>query len=72
VAVPEDEQQGEAKRGELTTLPNVGLQLFDAVTVTDARTGVSSEVCRVRGTEELYDTTRDPWIYRQKVLLSGR
>jgi hypothetical protein len=64
VAVPEDGRRGEAKRGELRTLPNVGLQLFDVVTVTDARTGVSSEVCRVRGTEELYDTTRDSLIYR--------
>ena len=60
------------KRGELETLPNVGLQLFDVVTVTDARAGVSSEVYRVRGIEERYDTTKEPMVYGQRVGLGGR
>lgn len=60
------------KRGELATLPNVGLQLFDVVTVTDDRCGVSSELYRVRGIEEVYDATKHPLIYRQKVTLGGR
>ena len=60
------------KRGQITTLPNVGLQLFDVVTVTDARAGISSEVYRVRGIEETFDTTKPPAIFRQRVLLGGR
>ena len=59
------------KRGELETLPNVGQQ-FDVVTVTDARAGVSSEVYRVRGIEEKYDTTKEPLVYEQRVGLGGR
>ena len=59
------------KRGEMETLPNVGLQLFDVVTVTDARAGVSSEVYRVRGIEEVYDTTKEPMVYGQRVGLGG-
>ena len=55
------------KRGEMETLPNVGLQLFDVVTVTDARAGVSSEVYRVRGIEEVYDTTKEPMVYGQRL-----
>lgn len=39
------------KRGELVTLPNVGLQLFDVVTVNDARRGIASGLYGVRGIE---------------------
>jgi hypothetical protein len=60
------------KRGEIVTLPNVGLQLLDVVTVTDPRAGISSEVYRVRGIEETYDTTKKPLHYRQKVTLGAR
>jgi|GEM_PF-1942269 len=60
------------KRGELETLPNLGLQVLDVVTVTDARAGVTAEVYRVRGIEEVYDTTKDPLIYRQRVQLGAR
>ena len=60
------------KRGQITTLPNVGLQLFDVITVTDARTGISAEVYRVRGIEETFDTTKSPPIYRQIVDLGAR
>lgn len=60
------------KRGEVVTLPNVGLVLLDVVTVTDSRAGISSEVYRVRGIEETYDTTKPPMIYRQKVTLGSR
>jgi len=60
------------RRGQIETLPNVGLQLFDVVTVTDARAAVSSEVYRVRGIEEAYDTTKDPLIFRQRVTLGAR
>ena len=59
------------KRGELVTLPNVGLQMFDVVTVSDARCGISSAIYRVRGIEEVYDATKHPLIYRQKVTLGG-
>lgn len=60
------------RRGQIETLPNVGLQLFDVVTVTDGRAGVSSQVYRVRGIEEVYDTTKDPLIFRQRVTLGAR
>jgi len=60
------------QRGELETLPNVGPQLFDVVTVTDARAGASGEVYRVRGIEEVYDTTKEPMVYGQRGGLGGR
>jgi hypothetical protein len=59
------------RMGELVTLPNVGLQLFDVITLTDGRAGISSELYRVRGIEELYDTTKAPVVYRQVVTLGG-
>jgi len=63
----------EDARGDgFSPLPNVGLQLFDVVTVTDARAEVSSEVYRVRGIEETYDTTKDPLVYGQRVGLGGK
>ena len=42
------------------------------VTVTDARCGISSGIYRVRGIEEVYDATKHPLIYSQKVTLAGR
>jgi hypothetical protein len=60
-----------SKRGELVTLPNVGLQLFDVVTVTDPRAGISSEVYRVRGIVEKYDTTKEPLVFEQRVALGA-
>jgi hypothetical protein len=59
-------------RGELFTLPNVGLQLLDVVTVRDARAGVSEEVYRVRGIVEKYDMTKSPLVWQQRVALGGR
>lgn len=61
-----------SRRGELVTLPNVGLQLFDVVTVTDGRCGISSEIYRVRGIEEVFDTTKPPMVFRQTVALGAR
>lgn len=61
-----------SRRGELVTLPNVGLQLVDVVTVTDDRCGVSSEIYRVRGIEEIFNTTKPPMIFRQTVTLGAR
>ena len=60
------------RRGEIVMLLNARLALFDVVTVNDARGGISSEVYRVRGIEEVYDTTKPPLIFRQRVLLGGR
>jgi len=57
---------------EIVTLPNVGLQLFDVVTVNDARCGVSSEVYRVRGIVEDYDETKRRLVYQQRVELGAR
>jgi len=59
------------KRGELVTLPNVGLQLLDVVTVSDARAGISGEVYRVRGIVEAYDTTKKALVYEQRVALGA-
>ena len=39
--------------------------------MTDARAGVSSEVYRVRGIEETYDTTKEPMVVGQRVGLGG-
>ena len=47
------------KRGEIETLPNVGLQLLDVVTVTDARAGVSSEIYRMRGIEQPHERPKE-------------
>ena len=60
------------KRGQIVTLPNVGLQLFDVITVTDARAGISSQIYRVRAIEETFDTTKHPPLYRQRVELGAR
>ena len=60
------------KRGELTTLPNVGLQLFDVVTATDSRAGISGEVYRVKAIEEVYDYTKHPVVCRQTLALGAR
>jgi hypothetical protein len=54
------------------TLPNVGLQLLDVVTVTDARAGISSELYRVRGIEEVFDATKEALVFEQRVDLGGR
>lgn len=39
---------------------------------TDGRAGVSSEVYRVRGIVETYDTTKEPLVFEQRVALGGR
>jgi hypothetical protein len=64
--------QTSAALGEIVTLPNVGLQLFDVVTVNDDRAGISSQLYRVRGIVEEYDETKERLIYRQKVTLGAR
>ena len=58
------------RRGELATLPNVGLDLLDVVT--DARAGVSGEVYPVRGIVETFDTAKKPLVYEQRVALGAR
>jgi hypothetical protein len=59
------------KRGEIVTLPNVGLELFDVVTITDSRAGMSGEKYRVRGIEEVFDSTKHPVVYQQTVELGA-
>jgi hypothetical protein len=54
------------KRGQIETLPNVGLQLADVVKVTDARAGVSLELYRERAIEEAYDTTKERVIWKRR------
>jgi len=44
-----------AKRGNLLIPTNVGQELLDVVTVTDARCGISERPYRVRGIQTLYD-----------------
>jgi hypothetical protein len=61
-----------SRRGELVTLRNVGLQLFDVATVTDARCGISNETYRVRGIEEVYDTTKATRVFKQTVTPGAR
>jgi hypothetical protein len=57
---------------QLETLPNVGLQLLDVVTATDARAGISSELYRVRGIEEVCDSTKEALVFEERVDLGGR
>jgi hypothetical protein len=59
-------------RGQIETLPNLGLQLLDVVTITDPRAAVTAQVYRVRGIEETFDTTKPPLLFRQRVHLSAR
>lgn len=61
-----------ARRGETATLPNPGLELFDAVTVNGVRCGISNETYRVRGIKEVYDTTKPPLVFTQTVTLAAR
>ena len=51
---------------------NGRLALLDVVTVNDARAGISSEVYRVRGIEETFDTTKHPPTFQQRVELGAR
>jgi hypothetical protein len=59
-------------RGLIETLPNLGIQLLDVITVTDPRAAVAAQLYRVRGIEELFDTTKPPLIFRQRLQLSAR
>ena len=52
----------------MVTLPNVGLELLDVVTVSDARAGVPGEGYRARGSVETYDTTKPPPVFEQRVV----
>jgi hypothetical protein len=60
------------KRGQVVTLPNLGLQPLDVVTVTDARAGISSELYRVRGIEEVYDSMKEALVFEQRVDLGAK
>ena len=59
-------------RGEIEMVPNVGLQLVDVVLVADARVGMSSDVYRVRGMEEVCVTTKGPLVLEKRVGLGAR
>jgi hypothetical protein len=48
-------QQTQATQGTLVVPTNVGQELLDVVTVTDARCGISEENYRVQGIRTLYD-----------------
>jgi len=61
-----------ARRGEPATLPTVGLQLFDIVTVTDGGCVISSEIYRVRGIEEVYDFTKAARVFKRTASLGAR
>jgi hypothetical protein len=51
--------------GQREAPPKVGLQLLDAVTVTDARAGITSELYRVRGIEEVYNSTKEALVFER-------
>ena len=44
---PAEARGDEGAGGELVTLPNAAFQMFDVVTVSDARAGCRSGVCRL-------------------------
>ena len=56
-----------ALRGNLVIPTNVGQELLDVVTVTDARCGISQENYRVQGIRTLYD--RRKGVYTQRLVL---
>jgi hypothetical protein len=65
-------QLATSRRGEVATLPTVGLQLFDIVTVTDGGCVISSEIYRVRGIEEVYDITKAARVFKRTASLGAR
>jgi hypothetical protein len=56
-----------AKRGNLVVPTNVGQELLDVVTVTDARCGIDQEKYRVLAIQTDYDRRRA--LYQQKLTL---
>ncbi len=63
-------QQVRGKWGQIVIYPNVGQELFDVVTITDSRVGLSSALRRVMGIREEYDAEKG--VYRQILELGGR
>jgi hypothetical protein len=53
--------------GEIATLPNAGLELWDPITLTDVDPGLSSTLRRVRAINTRYNADADGGIYTQSV-----
>ncbi len=53
--------------GEIATAPNVELELWDAIGITEGYTGMSGVTLRVRELRTLFDTLRDGGVYTQSV-----
>ncbi|HZQ35765.1 MAG TPA: hypothetical protein VFD32_07520 [Dehalococcoidia bacterium] len=66
-AVPLRKAQMITDAGEIATAPNVGLELWDAIGVTESFSGMSGATLRVRELRTLYDTLRDGGVYTQSV-----
>jgi hypothetical protein len=63
-------QQVKGERGEIVIYPNVGQELFDVITITDSRVGLTSALRRVIGIQEEYDAEKG--VYRQILELGDR
>ncbi len=63
-------QQVRGKWGQIVIYPNVGQELFDVITITDSRAGLSSALRRVMGIREEYDAEKG--VYRQILELGDR
>lgn len=66
-AVPLRKAQLVTDAGEIGAAPNVGLELWDPIAITEPGVGWSAATKRVRAIETHYDTLRDGGVYTQSV-----
>ncbi len=66
-AVPLRKAQMITDAGEIATAPNVGLELWDAIGISESFSGMSGATLRVRELRTLYDTLREGGVYTQSV-----
>lgn len=66
-AVPLRKAQMITDAGEVATAPNVGLELWDAIGITESFSGMSGATLRVRELRTIYDTLREGGVYTQSV-----
>ena len=64
------EAQVEAMGGEVRIRPNAGTELYDVISITDAKAGLSSLPCRVMAIIEEYDGPAG--IYQQRLILGSQ
>ncbi|HEY7293766.1 MAG TPA: hypothetical protein VH916_01950 [Dehalococcoidia bacterium] len=66
-AVPLRKAQMITDAGEIASAPNVGLELWDPIAITESFSGMNGATVRVRELRTLFDTLRDGGVYTQSV-----